>query len=196
MPPLQLPLRTVMVRAAVNADGLQAMVYATEGFEIPREWSSVQLSPHIALALRSGDLEERGPDDRPLSRSEVEQKYGSGPLQRRAIHRLFRPPVRHGHRTKEAPRRLLPAPVSTAQDVGAPTSPQRRKGRPKGTSAQVQAENEQVAALIAGGTKPYRAYWQVAAAIAGDDVALFEDKRVSIERNYQRFLKGPTKRPK
>jgi hypothetical protein len=178
----------VVVRAAVNADGLQAMVYATEGFEIPRAWTCVQLSPHIALALRSGDLEELGPGDRPLSKQEVEQKYGSGPLQRRAIHRPFRPPVRRGQSAKEKPLSLLPAPAPAAQDVVAPASAQRRRGRPSKEAAErVRRRNELVGILIAKDVEPTRAYQEVA--------DKFDDTSDAVRVSYQRSLK-PAKNPK
>jgi hypothetical protein len=185
MPPL--PLRMVMVRAAVSQDGLRAMVYATEGFEIPHEWTNVQLTPHVALALRAGDLEELGPGDRPLSRSEVEQKYGSGPLQTRAIHRPFRPPVRReqsaeGKRGQGVER--LPASKLSVADVQAPVSA--RRGRPNQEEARrVKRRNEWVRAAIAAGATPTQAYKQAA--------AKFEDSPETVGNAYARFLRTPPK---
>jgi hypothetical protein len=185
MPPH--PLRMVTVRAAVNADGIQAMVYATEGFEIPRAWTSVQLSPHITLALRSGDLEERGPDDQPLSKQEVERKYGSGPSQRRAIHRPFRPPVRHEQGAKEEqPLSLLPAPGPASRDVASPAAAPRAGGRPgKEEAKRVRQRNEWVAARIAAGTRPMQAYKE-----AGEK---FEDSPETVGNSYTRSLRTPPK---
>jgi hypothetical protein len=183
--PPRLNIQTVIVRATVK-DGRKAMVYTVDGYEIPSDrWDRVPISPTIAIALKAGDLEQaEGTENdlRPLTRQEIEQKYGLGPLQARAIHRRFRPATRREQSTEETQH--------------PPAFTERGQGRPKGTSKQVRQENEQVASLINGGMKPNRAYKQVAAKTVGDDAALLENKRLAVERNYQRWLKGPTKRPK
>jgi hypothetical protein len=181
--PPRLPLHTIVVRAATTSDGREAFVYASEGFKIPSDrWISVQISPHVIQALQNCDLEEHGTDDRPLSRQEVEQKYGVGPLQRRAL----RSGTKREQQTAEKP---LPAPASTIQeDVASPAPARRRKGRPSKEAAErVQRRNELVGILIAKDVEPTRAYQEVA--------GKFDETPDAVRMSYKRSLK-PAKRPK